>query len=465
MAADRHVLLGLIALLNGLVQPAHLVAAFQAWSGDKSRTPADHLMALGHLGEAQRTLIESLCDLHVDAHGGDVTTSLAAIPAATSTVCALQQIIDHDLQTSLAVLMNGECCSDGLSTVDRSGTFADATAGATDPGTESASSGSPDSPAVATGARYESLGEIARGGMGAVLRGRDTILGRELALKVLLDQHRDRRDLIDRFVEEAQICGQLQHPGIVPIYELGTLPDRRPFFAMKLVKGQTLAQLLADRSAPGDNLPRFVSIFESICQTVAYAHARGVVHRDLKPLNVMVGAFGEVQVMDWGLAKVLGGDARPEQAAPAVDEAFVATDRSRGDSDLTEAGSIVGTPAYMAPEQARGEAVDFRSDVFALGSMLCEILTGSPTFIGGTAIDILRAAGRADTASALDRLANCQADEELASLARDCLAAGPENRPADAGAVASRLTDYLAGVRSEERRVGKECRSRWSPYH
>ena len=153
--------------------------------------------------------------------------------------------------------------------------------------------------------RYQLLGEIARGGMGAVLKGRDPDLGRDLALKVLLDQHRGRADLIDRFVEEAQICGQLQHPGVVPVYELGRLPDRRPFFAMKLVKGQTLAALLAGRSSPADDLPRFLAIFEAVCQTVAYAHARGVIHRDLKPSNVMVGSFGEVQVMDWGLAKVL----------------------------------------------------------------------------------------------------------------------------------------------------------------
>ena len=158
-----------------------------------------------------------------------------------------------------------------------------------------------------------SLGEIARGGMGAVLRGRDPDLGRDLALKVLLGQHRERSDLVDRFVEEAQICGQLQHPGVVPVYELGTLADHRPFFTMKLVKGQTLAALLAERSSPTAELPRFLGIFEAVCQTLAYAHARGVIHRDLKPSNVMVGAFGEVQVMDWGLAKVLPTDG-PEGA-------------------------------------------------------------------------------------------------------------------------------------------------------
>ena len=322
--------------------------------------------------------------------------------------------------------------------------------------TEKGPAGDGDGTGLARGSagRYRLLGEIARGGMGAVHRGRDDDLGRDLALKVLLDRHRDRPDLVGRFVEEAQICGQLQHPGVVPVYELGTLADRRPFFAMKLVKGRTLAELLAERGADPE-WPRFLSIFEAICQTMAYAHARDVIHRDLKPANVMVGAFGEVQVMDWGLAKVLpkeGGPAR-EPTTPPVNETIVATLRSTGDSDLSQAGSVLGTPAYMAPEQARGEmeSVDRRADVFALGSILCEILTGKPAFVGGSAREILAAAGRGDTAAALARLSGCGADGELLALARDCLAAEAKDRPADAGVVAARLTAYLAGVQERLR--------------
>jgi serine/threonine-protein kinase len=156
-----------------------------------------------------------------------------------------------------------------------------------------------------SGTRYRIDGEIARGGMGQVLRGRDPDLGRDVAIKVLREDFRDDAEMVRRFVEEAQIGGQLQHPGIVPIYEMGALGDRRPFFSMKLVKGDTLARIIAGRKDPRDGLPRLLSIFEAVAQTVAYTHARGVIHRDLKPSNVMVGAFGEVQVMDWGLAKVL----------------------------------------------------------------------------------------------------------------------------------------------------------------
>ncbi len=240
--------------------------------------------------------------------------------------------------------------------------------------------------------RYQVFGEIARGGIGAVLRGRDQDLGRDVALKVLLARHGNNPLAALRFVEEAQISGQLQHPGIVPVYELGKGKDGRPYFAMKLIKGQTLASLLERRNAPGEDGRRLLSVFEQVCHTVAYAHARGVIHRDLKPSNVMVGAFGEVQVVDWGLAKVLpqGGVADDERSARArALPAAIATVRQGTGSAHSEAGTVVGTPPYMAPEQARGEVqcIDERADVFALGAILCEILTGLPPYVGRTAAE------------------------------------------------------------------------------
>jgi serine/threonine-protein kinase len=300
------------------------------------------------------------------------------------------------------------------------------------------------------------LGEIARGGMGVVLKGRDPDLGRDLAVKVLLETHKEKPDLVRRFVEEAQINGQLQHPGIVPVHELGTFGDRRPYFTMKLVKGQTLAELLNHRTAPADELPRFLGIFEQVCQTMAYAHARDVIHRDLKPSNVMVGSFGEVQVMDWGLAKVLPkGGVVDDAAAGKIDvrATVIATGRIGSDSDLSQAGSVMGTPAYMAPEQARGEIVliDCRADVFALGSILCEILTGQPAFTGRSSGEIHRKSALGDLADAGNRLDGCGADSELVALARDCVAAEPEDRPREAGAVAERITSYLASVQEKLR--------------
>jgi serine/threonine protein kinase len=169
--------------------------------------------------------------------------------------------------------------------------------------------------------RYHVLGEIARGGMGIVLKGRDPDLGRDVAMKVLHPSHARSPAMIQRFIEEAQIGGQLQHPGILPVYELGLDTELRPYFTMRLVHGRTLTALLEERPDPTKDLGRFLAIFEQVCQTVAYAHARGVIHRDLKPSNVMVGAFGEVLVVDWGLAKILrqGGEGegtRPNGAIP-----------------------------------------------------------------------------------------------------------------------------------------------------
>jgi tetratricopeptide (TPR) repeat protein len=312
-------------------------------------------------------------------------------------------------------------------------------------------------PALADrGHRYQLFGEIARGGMGAVLKGRDADLGRDLAVKVLLEQHLGKPDLARRFVEEAQIGGQLQHPGIVPVYELGTFADRRPYFTMKLVKGRTLASLLSERTDPRADLPRSLGIFAQVAQTVAYAHARCVIHRDLKPSNVMVGSFGEVQLMDWGLAKVLkeGGIADEEPRHAPADElevSVIRTVRSGSANDQSQAGSVLGTPAYMAPEQAGGDVarVDRRADVFGLGSILCEILTGQPAYTGRNNNEIMRRALRGDTSDACARLTACGVDVELVALARECLAPEPADRPRDAGAVASRITAYLAGVQEK----------------
>ncbi len=310
--------------------------------------------------------------------------------------------------------------------------------------------------AVPTGkGNYQIMGEIARGGMGAVLRGHDTDLGRDVAMKVLLEQHADSDSILQRFVEEAQIGGQLQHPGIVPVYELGLLDDDRPYFTMKLVKGRTLAALFTERSQPGEDTRRFLTIFEQVCQTIAYAHARKVIHRDLKPANIMVGAFGEVQVVDWGLAKVLqeGGIADERRAQQQSHVSIIETVRSVGSTGAGSqslVGSVMGTPAYMSPEQAQGEVerLDERTDVFSLGAILAEILTGRPAYTGEQDSPVAEAA-RALQDKLHERLDACPAAPELVDLARRCLAPGKELRPRHAAALAKELNDYLAS--SEER--------------
>jgi serine/threonine-protein kinase len=301
--------------------------------------------------------------------------------------------------------------------------------------------------------RVHLLGEIARGGMGAVLRGHDPEMGRELAVKVLLPAHRGNSNLLHRFVSEARLAGQLQHPGIVPIHDVGSLADGRPFFTMKLIQGRTLADLLAQRPEPGHDLPQFLRYFEAVCQAVGYAHSRGVIHRDLKPLNVMVGAFGEVQVMDWGLAKRLVEGSRgresPEFPTPPGT-------RVPGSPGYTQPGTVVGTPGYLAPEQARGQAGDQRTDVFGLGAILCEILTTAPPFRSAGVLDLLQQTREGDLGDATARLDHCGADAELVRLAKDCLAAEPADRPADGSAVATRLAEYLAGVQARLRQAELE---------
>jgi len=298
---------------------------------------------------------------------------------------------------------------------------------------------------------YEVLGEIARGGMGVILKGHDRDLGRDVALKVLDESLCERPAVVQRFVEEAQIGGQLQHPGIVPVYELGLLADDRPFFTMKLVKGRTLAAILEQRRSPTDERGRMLSIFESICQTVAYAHSKGVIHRDLKPANIMVGAFGEVQVVDWGLAKVLNrGGVADEERARREELTVIETVRSGPGSSGSDSlvGSVLGTPAYMSPEQAQGEValLDGRSDVFSLGAILCEILTGKPPYDRAEGERTVARAAKAQLEPARDRVRAAEADEGLKELCLDCLMTARAARPRDAGEVAERVHDFRATV-------------------
>ncbi|MHB0960024.1 MAG: WD40 domain-containing protein [Pirellulaceae bacterium] len=327
---------------------------------------------------------------------------------------------------------------------------------------------SPEIPKPASDSRYQLQGEIARGGMGAIIKGRDTDLGRELAIKVLLDQHKDKPEVVQRFIEEAQISGQLQHPGIAPVYELGQFTDNRPFFSMKLVKGETLAKMLAERHNATEDRGRFIGIFEHVCQTMAYAHARGVIHRDLKPANIMVGAFGEVQVMDWGLAKVLsaGGIADEKKAhdqhqAPSV----IQTQRSKVGSDApgtlgtigsqTRMGSVMGTPAYMPPEQALGDIdnLDERADVFGLGAILCEILTGKPPYVADDGGLLFRMASRGKLADCFVRLDACGAEATLIALTKQCLELEPADRPRDASVLAAGVSRYLESVEAKLRKT------------
>jgi serine/threonine protein kinase len=322
--------------------------------------------------------------------------------------------------------------------------------------------------------RYQLLDEIARGGMGIVYRARDTVLDREVAVKVLQERFAPGSLVARRFLDEARITGQLQHPGVPAVHDLGTLPDGRPFLAMKLIKGQTLEEQLKSRTTPESERGRFLAIFEALCQAVGYAHAHDVIHRDLKPLNVMVGAHGEVQVMDWGLAKLLTEvqtQADDPSAVPTGAETAIQSQREP--EEATRAGTVLGTPAYMPPEQAIGaiDQLDQRSDVFGLGAILCVLLTGRPPYRGADAEATRQLAARAKLDDAFARLDASGAEPELIALCKRCLAAEKAERPADATEVAQVVTSLRAAaderarqaklerVRAEEQRKLERVRS------
>ncbi|MEM7200757.1 MAG: serine/threonine-protein kinase [Planctomycetota bacterium] len=248
----------------------------------------------------------------------------------------------------------------------------------------------------ATSFRYRVVDQVASGGMGTVYRAHDDELDRTVAMKVL----RDAPDFVDqavdeinlaRFLDEAQVTSQLDHPGIVPVHDVGVDAEGRAFFTMPLIRGRTLGEIFALVHADQDgwSSARALSVLVRVCETMSYAHAKGVIHRDLKPSNVMVGRFGEVHVMDWGLARVLGEadrrDLRLVTPATLAVQSPRSRDRQESDDDAlyTVDGAVVGTPAYMPPEQARGEVdrLNTRTDVYGVGGMLYELLTGQMPYV------------------------------------------------------------------------------------
>jgi serine/threonine protein kinase len=334
-----------------------------------------------------------------------------------------------------------------------------------------AGAGAPGVPALLAVPGFDVLSELGRGGMGIVYRARDRDLTREVAIKMLQTRYAGDHVATRRFVAESDITARLAHPSVPPVHRVGTLPDGRPYLVMKLIDGKTLDELLKARAAGFADLPRHLDIFEHVCQAVAFAHARGVIHRDLKPHNVMVGAFGEVQVMDWGLAKqvgsgrwaVSGEEIEGTEATESTGTDLVSRE-PQASADETQAGTVLGTPAYMAPEQARGEAVGPASDVFGLGALLCCVLTGEAPF-GTTSSDGARMMSiRGELAPAFARLDALTGEADLVALCKRCLNADPALRPADAGAVATALAAVRAAAeeraeRAEQDRTRAETRA------
>ncbi len=325
--------------------------------------------------------------------------------------------------------------------------------------------------------RYEVKSELARGGMGRVLIALDNAVGREVALKELLPGKSGTRlatrattagELVDRFLREAKVTGQLEHPNIVPVYEIGTRDDGSVFYTMKLVRGKTLAEhiraIQEDAGAsPAGRLARRLKLldaFINVCDALAYAHARGVIHRDLKPANIMLGDYGETLVLDWGLARVQGqvdaAAARKKHDTPNFSPSLLGTDSESRTLD----GSIIGTPAYMPPEQARGDLadVDEKSDVYALGAVLYEIIGGKPPYEGASANLILGQVQNLPPTSLLAR--EVLAPRDLVALVEKAMAREKSARLASAQALGAEVRAFREGRQLSVYRYSRSERAR-----
>jgi WD40 repeat protein len=293
---------------------------------------------------------------------------------------------------------------------------------------------------------YEVLGEHGRGGLGRVLEAHDLRLGRPVALKELL---RDQRETSRRFVREARLTARLQHPSIVPVYEAGRWPNGKPFYAMKMVSGRSLRDLIDENKVLDQRLALLPNVI-AVAEAIAYAHSRRVIHRDLKPGNVMVGEFGETIVIDWGVAKDLSEQG--DEDGPVDDSGIV---------DETVAGTILGTPSYMPPEQAAGERVDERADVYAIGAILYHVLAGEPPFRGTTSTEILARVISDQPISVTERVSGVPRD--LVAIVDKAMARNPEARYPTAKELADDLkrfqTGQLVGAHEYSRR---ELLSRWA---
>ncbi len=309
--------------------------------------------------------------------------------------------------------------------------------------TEPSATGATPEGALGTGADEPTLVPIhliAEGGMGEVHRARDRALGRDLAMKILHTHLSGTARMRDRFLDEAQITAQLAHPSIPPIHTLGRLADGRPFFTMKEVHGRTLAELIADGNELSEQ--RRLEIFQRVCEAVAYAHARGVIHCDLKPLNIMVGAFGEVLVMDWGVARLVAPTSDTAAAEPPVQTTA---------SGTTTSWEVAGTPAYMPPEQALGEAdrIGPASDVYALGVVLYEILAGERPYQGGVP-QLLFLASQGQVPP-LPRREGSAIDDSLDEIITKAMHPDPAMRYADASTLGEEVARWREGAMRREK--------------
>jgi serine/threonine protein kinase/tetratricopeptide (TPR) repeat protein len=426
VAADRNLLFGILALQMDFIRRDTLIAAMQAWVFDKRKPLGQVLLGQNALRPDAHALLEALVQKHLELHGDDAEKSLAAVSSITSVRDELKQIADPDLQASLARFSTVPNDSDDLS------------------GRQATTIGLPTS----TGLRFRVLRPHARGALGEVFVAHDEELHREVALKQIQSHHADNPVSRSRFVLEAEITGGLEHPGIVPVYGLGTYADGRPFYAMRFIRGDSLKGAIehfhradagpetAERSLA---LRQLLRRFVDVCNAVEYAHSRGVLHRDLKPGNVMLGPYGETLVVDWGLAKAVG---KPEGTIASHEPTLRPS--GTGSSDPTQMGQALGTPQYMPPEQAAGQLSQLgpASDVYSLGATLYSLLTGKAPFAGAAAGEILQKVSKGDFSR--PRQVKPAVPAPLEAICLKAMALRPEDRYPSPRELADEIEHWLA---------------------
>ncbi|HWE38560.1 MAG TPA: protein kinase, partial [Isosphaeraceae bacterium] len=416
MDTDRNLLFGAMTVNADLVDDGQLTQACTAWAAGEAETLADVMVDRGLISQGDRAEVERMVERKLKKHGGDVAGTLAATLDGP-TRQALTQVADEAIQKTMSMAP------------DRAGHVV-----------LSAISVNP-----ATTERYTRTRLHATGGIGRVWLARDASFGREVALKEIRPEREGNDVVWSRFLEEARITGQLEHPGIVPVYELGAGGDgAHPFYTMRFVKGRTLTEAShdyhrarAEGKASPLELAALLNAFVGVCNALAYAHSRGVIHRDLKGQNVVLGDFGEVIVLDWGLAKLVD--------SPEVEGVDLATLPDDGNPRFqTLAGRALGTPAYMPPEQAAGrlDVVDRLSDVYGLGAILYEIITGRPPFDGTKTADILRKV--IEEAPPRPRAVVPATSPALEAVCLKAMAKKQTERYASAAALADDVRRYLA---------------------
>lgn len=461
-AADRNLLFGILALQMDFVSRKALIEGMQWWLLEKHRTLGELFVERGVMSPENVRLLEPLVDAHVAQHGGEVKKCLASVSSDGGLAVGLAEVDDDDLQASLGLLPDPafEPHEAGLPSM------ASAPDDTDDP------PGTPAEPSVnradAEGLhtleeapvptqRFRVLRPHAEGGLGRVHVALDHELNREVAFKEIKPRYARRIEAQSRFVVEAEITGGLEHPGIVPVYGLGHYTDGRPFYAMRFIRGESLHDAVREfhrtdepgrtdgrdqkRDFTGLAFRNLINRLVDVCNAIDYAHSRQVLHRDLKPGNIMLGKYGETLVVDWGLAKPTSVEISPEQSHA---EGMPVVPASGSHVAPEVAGQAIGTPAYMPPEQATGrlDQLGPGSDVYSLGATLYEILTGQPPLKGLKLTEILGRVQRGDIPE--PRRINPEIPAPLNAVCRKAMALNVEDRYAAAHDLATELESWLA---------------------